>query len=101
MNSQVQGSKINRNNSIIGSLQKQPSALLRKNINYSNIDESTPYYFDHVFDPEITTSEIYEKVLQDIALAAMVGYHGAILAYGQTSTGKTFTMQVKRIIQIF
>jgi hypothetical protein len=38
------------------------------------------------------TEELYATVARDIVVAAMEGYHGAVCAYGQTSTGKTHTM---------
>ena len=51
-----------------------------------------PYTFDRVFQPETTQQEIYVQAAQPITDAVLQGYNGTIFAYGQTSSGKTFTM---------
>ena len=48
--------------------------------------------FDNVFGPESSTEDIFDKVGADIVESAMRGINGTIFAYGQTSSGKTFTM---------
>lgn len=50
------------------------------------------YTVDHVYGPQATTKELYERSIKSLVDRAMEGYHSSILAYGQTSTGKTFTM---------
>ena len=50
------------------------------------------YTLDKVYSPTATTNDIYEKQVHSMVKAAMEGYHSTVLAYGQTSTGKTFTM---------
>lgn len=40
-----------------------------------------------------STQAIYEGVARSIARSALDGVHGSLFAYGQTSSGKTFTMQ--------
>jgi centromeric protein E len=50
------------------------------------------YTLDHVYGPEATTTQLYQRSVKSLVNRAMEGYHSAILAYGQTSTGKTFTM---------
>lgn len=58
--------------------------------------ERTPfppsYTFDHVFGAETTTKEVYEKGAKDVALSALSGKNATIFAYGQTCSGKTYTM---------
>ena len=51
------------------------------------------FYFDRLFGPKIHTSPIYQAVASPIIESSVAGYHGAIFCYGQTSTGKTYTMQ--------
>lgn len=59
----------------------------------SSIDGSEyPYTFDRVFGPETTQAEIYASAAAPITSAVLQGYNGTIFAYGQTSSGKTFTM---------
>ncbi|BFG18222.1 hypothetical protein CerSpe_044970 [Prunus speciosa] len=50
------------------------------------------YAFDHVFDEGCTNSRVYELLTKDIINAAVEGFNGTAFAYGQTSSGKTFTM---------
>ncbi|KAG8654827.1 kinesin-like protein KIN-7N isoform X2 [Manihot esculenta] len=50
------------------------------------------YAFDHVFDESCTNARVYELLTKDIIHAAVEGFNGTAFAYGQTSSGKTFTM---------
>ncbi|KAH6776338.1 P-loop containing nucleoside triphosphate hydrolases superfamily protein [Perilla frutescens var. hirtella] len=50
------------------------------------------FAFDRVFDQECSNAEIYEHQIKDIIGAAVEGFNGTAFAYGQTSSGKTFTM---------
>ncbi|XP_075642982.1 kinesin-like protein KIN-7N [Castanea sativa] len=50
------------------------------------------YTFDHVFDESSTNARVYELLTKDIIHAAVDGFNGTAFAYGQTSSGKTFTM---------
>ncbi|XP_072168995.1 uncharacterized protein [Diadema setosum] len=52
-----------------------------------------PYTFDRVFVEDETTQDVYEEIAQPIVESAMDGYDGTIFAYGQTASGKTYTMQ--------
>lgn len=51
------------------------------------------FHFDRIFDEDTRNEEVYEEFGRDVAQDVMRGYHGALMAYGQTSTGKTHTMQ--------
>lgn len=48
---------------------------------------------DYIFDSESKQNEIYETVAKPIVQSCLEGYSGVILAYGPTSSGKTFTMR--------
>ncbi|XP_077293950.1 CENP-meta [Arctopsyche grandis] len=50
------------------------------------------YTFDNVFDENSTTLNLYDKVARPIVEATLDGINGTIFAYGQTSSGKTYTM---------
>merc|ERR1719491_1213267 len=50
------------------------------------------YKFDNCFDPGQTTLDLYTDTVKDSVRAFMEGYHTSVFAYGQTATGKTFTM---------
>lgn len=51
------------------------------------------YAFDEVYQERHSTRAIYDGVARSIARSALDGIHGSLFAYGQTSSGKTFTMQ--------
>ena len=59
---------------------------------YPQIASQLPYTFDHLFFPESTNEEIFDDVVKKVVLQSMNGYNGSIFTYGQTSSGKTFTM---------
>lgn len=40
-----------------------------------------------------TQTDIYNHTVQPLVQSVMDGFNGCIFAYGQTGTGKTFTMQ--------
>uniref|UniRef100_A0A4W6BWN8 Kinesin-like protein n=1 Tax=Lates calcarifer TaxID=8187 RepID=A0A4W6BWN8_LATCA len=54
-----------------------------------------PYYFDRVFQSNTTQVQFYNAVAQKIVKDVLEGYNGTIFAYGQTSSGKTHTMEGK------
>nr|CAH8851471.1 unnamed protein product [Trichobilharzia regenti] len=51
------------------------------------------FSFDHVVQPKASQLEVYEVVAKPIVADVLNGYNGTIFAYGQTSSGKTFTME--------
>ncbi|PQM39520.1 hypothetical protein Pyn_35013 [Prunus yedoensis var. nudiflora] len=52
----------------------------------------TAYTFDRVFRGDCSTRQVYEEGAQQIALSVVNGINSSIFAYGQTSSGKTYTM---------
>eukprot|EP01135_Chromosphaera_perkinsii_P012320 Nk52_evm12s2635 gene=Nk52_evmTU12s2635 len=56
------------------------------------IQQST-YSFDRVFGMRATNADIYHSLAKPLILSCMDGINGTIFAYGQTSSGKTFTMK--------
>ncbi|XP_062200500.1 kinesin-like protein KIN-7A isoform X1 [Phragmites australis] len=53
----------------------------------------TSYTFDKVFGPACQADVVYEDGAKDVAMSALTGINATIFAYGQTSSGKTFTMR--------
>ena len=51
------------------------------------------YNFDRIFTPSSTQEDIYSFGVKEIIDSVLNGYNGTVLAYGQTSSGKTYTMQ--------
>ena len=50
------------------------------------------YRFDRVFPAEATNLAVYQAQFQDMVLRALQGYNMTVFAFGQTNSGKTFTM---------
>ena len=51
------------------------------------------FNFDRIFPPSSTQKDIYDFGVKGIIDSVLDGYNGTVLAYGQTSSGKTYTMQ--------
>uniref|UniRef100_A0A182YK72 Kinesin-like protein n=1 Tax=Anopheles stephensi TaxID=30069 RepID=A0A182YK72_ANOST len=49
--------------------------------------------FDKVFKPNATQEKVYNEAAKSIVSDVLAGYNGTIFAYGQTSSGKTHTME--------
>lgn len=64
------------------SLKENPSIA-----NYHN------FTFDYVYDQNSTQEEVYEHSGKPAVLSVLEGYNATLLAYGQTGTGKTYTME--------
>ncbi|XP_053743680.1 centromere-associated protein E isoform X1 [Synchiropus splendidus] len=50
------------------------------------------FSFDRVFCAAETTNQLYQDFAKPLVVSTVEGYNGTIFAYGQTSSGKTFTM---------
>ena len=59
-------------------------------------DPAKTFTFDTVFAPDSTQMDVYNRVARPIVENVLEGYNGTIFAYGQTGTGKTFTMEGDR-----
>uniref|UniRef100_A0A8C4FEZ6 Kinesin-like protein n=1 Tax=Dicentrarchus labrax TaxID=13489 RepID=A0A8C4FEZ6_DICLA len=53
------------------------------------------YSFDRVFPTNTTQEQVYNTCAKQIVKDVLFGYNGTIFAYGQTSSGKTHTMEGK------
>uniref|UniRef100_A0A4W6EBX5 Kinesin-like protein n=1 Tax=Lates calcarifer TaxID=8187 RepID=A0A4W6EBX5_LATCA len=51
------------------------------------------YVFDQVFPTNATQEQVYNTCAKQIVRDVLGGYNGTIFAYGQTSSGKTHTME--------
>ena len=51
------------------------------------------FLFDKVFDSPTSQEEMYQEVGEPILINILDGFNGTIIAYGQTNSGKTHTMQ--------
>ena len=57
-----------------------------------NSDHNSTFTFDQVFAPSASQASVYNMTARPIATAVMAGFNGTVFAYGQTSSGKTYTM---------
>ena len=62
-------------------------------IDYPNHFLPHPYTFDHIFDMDSTQEDVYQIAAVPAVESLEDGYNSTIFAYGQTGTGKTYTME--------
>ena len=64
-------------------------------LQFNSVREKNHYRFnfDRIFPPTSTQEDIYNFGVKGIINSVLDGYNGTVLAYGQTSSGKTYTMQ--------
>lgn len=51
------------------------------------------FSFDYVYDQESSQEEVYETTAKPAVMNTLEGFNATIMAYGQTGTGKTYTME--------
>ncbi|VVA25016.1 PREDICTED: armadillo [Prunus dulcis] len=65
--------------------------LKRLKLRKNNWDLDT-YEFDDVLTEYASQKRVYEVVAKPVVESVLDGYNGTVMAYGQTGTGKTFTL---------
>jgi hypothetical protein len=65
----------------------------------ASLDESRwtrgqEWRFDAVFGPESSQDDVYDRMVGPVVAQVLAGYCGAVMAYGQTGTGKSHTMGI-------
>ncbi|RTG88332.1 kinesin family member 3B [Schistosoma bovis] len=56
-------------------------------------DDPKRFSFDAVYDESSKQRDLYDETFRDLINSVLDGFNGTIFAYGQTGTGKTFTIQ--------
>uniref|UniRef100_A0ABM5F8U9 Kinesin-like protein n=1 Tax=Pogona vitticeps TaxID=103695 RepID=A0ABM5F8U9_9SAUR len=51
------------------------------------------FTFDAVYDAAARQADLYDETVRPLVEAVLQGFNGTLFAYGQTGTGKTYTMQ--------
>ncbi|KAJ6849918.1 kinesin-like protein KIN-UA [Iris pallida] len=69
-------------------LQPELKRLKLKKNNWS----SDSYRFDEVLTETASQRRVYEAVAKPVVESVLNGYNGTVMAYGQTGTGKTYTV---------
>lgn len=54
---------------------------------------SHSFVFDHVYEQNASQKTVFETTARAVVESSLQGYNATIFAYGQTGTGKTFTME--------
>uniref|UniRef100_A0A2C9WAH6 Vacuolar protein 8 n=1 Tax=Manihot esculenta TaxID=3983 RepID=A0A2C9WAH6_MANES len=65
--------------------------LKRLKLRKNNWDSDT-YEFDEVLTEFASQKRVYEVVAKPVVESVLGGYNGTVMAYGQTGTGKTYTL---------
>ncbi|XP_004512894.1 kinesin-like protein NACK1 [Cicer arietinum] len=60
---------------------------------HERASQPASFTFDKVFGPASVTEAVYEEGVKNVALSALMGINATVFAYGQTSSGKTYTMR--------
>ncbi|CAI7649641.1 unnamed protein product [Penicillium crustosum] len=84
--------EIKENNGVVLST---PEGVKGKTLDLSmgpNAVSNKTYAFDKVFSPAADQATVYEDVVVPVLDEMLAGYNCTIFAYGQTGTGKTYTM---------
>nr|XP_043637213.1 kinesin-like protein NACK1 [Erigeron canadensis] len=68
-------------------------SIVYKPLPNERVIQPSSFTFDKVFGPATITESVYEEGVKTVALSALMGINATIFAYGQTSSGKTFTMR--------
>ncbi|KAI1119115.1 P-loop containing nucleoside triphosphate hydrolase protein [Nemania sp. NC0429] len=83
--------EVRENSAVVVSTQAVQGKAVQLCLGPSALSNKT-YNFDQVFSPAADQNMIYEHVVQPILEEMLSGYNCTIFAYGQTGTGKTYTM---------
>ncbi|KAK6751133.1 hypothetical protein RB195_002854 [Necator americanus] len=61
-------------------------------------DPSKDFTFDAIYNESSKQTDLYDETFRDLVDSVLNGFNGTIFAYGQTGTGKTYTMEGKSSI---
>ncbi|OMJ72464.1 hypothetical protein SteCoe_29093 [Stentor coeruleus] len=70
-----------------GSIREKESRL-----RYAETLGPQSFSFDYIYGPDSTSQQIYYEVSRPIIHRVLNGFNGTIFMYGQTTSGKTYTM---------
>ncbi|XP_022094991.1 kinesin-II 95 kDa subunit-like isoform X2 [Acanthaster planci] len=59
----------------------------------SSLEPPKQFTFDSVYDWNSKQRELYDETFRSLVESVLNGFNGTIFAYGQTGTGKTYTME--------
>ncbi|KAG8179422.1 hypothetical protein JTE90_026321 [Oedothorax gibbosus] len=68
----------------------------KKEILLKDRNANREFFFDKVFPPDTKQIAVYKAVVGPLIQEVLNGYNCTVFAYGQTGTGKTYTMEGER-----
>ena len=86
---------INESYALTNNLGNKSLAYAKKEVKKLLIDSiyaPQKFNFDRVYSIDSDSQLIYKEMCKDVVSSALEGYNGSIFMYGQTTSGKTFTM---------
>ena len=57
------------------------------------------FMFDYVFGQQASQEDLFQRIAKPVVNDVLKGFNGTIFAYGQTGTGKTYTMGILESVQ--
>ncbi|CAG5134639.1 unnamed protein product, partial [Candidula unifasciata] len=90
--------EVETHSKIIVTVDEVRGTVTVKNPQDSPSEPAKAFTFDIVFGPDCKQLDVYNRVARPVVDCVLTGYNGTIFAYGQTGTGKTFTMEGLRAI---
>lgn len=67
--------------------------VLIRNLKETHKDPVKTFTFDAVYDWTSTQQELFDETVRPLIESVLNGFNATIFAYGQTGTGKTYTME--------
>ena len=86
---------INESYALTNNLSNKSISYTKKDVKKLLIDSiyaPQKFNFDRVYSINCDSQLIYKEMCKDVVSSALEGYNGSIFMYGQTTSGKTFTM---------
>ena len=86
---------INESYALTNNLGNKSLSYAKKDVKKLLIDSiyaPQKFYFDRVYSIDCDSQLIYKEMCKDVVSSSLDGYNGSIFMYGQTTSGKTFTM---------
>ena len=86
---------INESYALTNNLSNKSLSYAKKDVKKLLIDSiyaPQKFNFDRVYSIDCDSQLIYKEMCKDVVSSALQGYNGSIFMYGQTTSGKTFTM---------
>ena len=86
---------INESYALTNNIGNKSLSYIKKDVKKLLIDSiyaPQKFNFDRVYSIDDDSQLIYKEMCKDVVSSALEGYNGSIFMYGQTTSGKTYTM---------